>query len=341
MTPPIRHLPPRPSTRAFIAEARRTPGYTFFDWLHGYVYGRWPYLYIGISTGEHPLARRARPVIAAINRLITARERSAPPAPLPMREGENAFPSPRRACPELVEGGGAGGEVAFADTYHGKVITLSSATRLVSVGQEVDLRNLEHVIPYALARDIVLKHPDHIVALECPCRAARASPCTPLDVCLIVGEPFASFAAEHLGRRSRWITSGEAVEILRAEHARGHVQHAFFKDAMLGRFYAVCNCCSCCCGAMQAQRSGVPMLAASGYVSRIAAERCIGCGACAEHCQFGAISVNGHACVDQTACMGCGVCVDTCEQGALALVRDDSKAAPLELDALMAAAMMG
>jgi hypothetical protein len=25
-----------------------------------------------------------------------------------------------------------------------------------------------------------------------------------------------------------------------------------YKDAMLGRFYAICNCCSCCCGAMEA-----------------------------------------------------------------------------------------
>ncbi|HEU68467.1 MAG TPA: hypothetical protein ENN53_04535 [Candidatus Acetothermia bacterium] len=31
--------------------------------------------------------------------------------------------------------------------------------------------------------------------LECPCRAARESPCLPLDVCLVIGEPFASCVA--------------------------------------------------------------------------------------------------------------------------------------------------
>ena len=36
---------------------------------------------------------------------------------------------------------------------------------------------------------------------------------------------------------------------------------------MLGRFYAICNCCKCCCGAMQAHLNGVPMLASSGYVA--------------------------------------------------------------------------
>ena len=157
------------------------------------------------------------------------------------------------------------------------------------------------------------KDPDHIVLLDCPCRMARKDPCLPLDVCLIIGEPFAGFVAEHHARRSRWITQEEALEVLRAEHERGHVHHAFFKDAMLGRFYAICNCCSCCCGAMQATRSGVPMLASSGYVARLAPELCAGCATCEGYCQFGAITFSdGKSAVDDAKCMGCGVCVSHC-----------------------------
>ena len=141
-----------------------------------------------------------------------------------------------------------------------------AASKLVTVQQDVTLTDLEHVIPYSRARDIVLRNPDHIVVLDCPCRVGRADPCLPLDVCLIVGEPFASFVSEHHPGRSRWITQDEAVEILWAEQERGHVSHAFFKDAMLGRFYAICNCCSCCCGAMQYHHQGIPMLASSGFV---------------------------------------------------------------------------
>jgi Pyruvate/2-oxoacid:ferredoxin oxidoreductase delta subunit len=173
--------------------------------------------------------------------------------------------------------------------------------------------------------------------LECPCRAARAEPCLPLDVCLIVGEPFASFVVEHHGRRARWITPDEAVQILRAEHERGHVQHAFFKDAMLGRFYAICNCCACCCGAMQAHQNGVPMLAASGYVSRVDNALCAACGDCVAACPFEAISLtDGTSTVNANLCMGCGICVDRCRQGAMSLIRDESKGVPLELDVLMA-----
>ena len=301
----------RPSTRAFLQEARRAHDYSTFDWLHGYVYARWPYLYIGVATGEHPLAGVVRPLVSGLSRLFPPRA---------MDDG-----SPDR--------------VTSADTYHGKVLPLEAATRLVTVNEEISLTYSEQVIPYSRARDIVLRNPDHIVVLECPCRSSRPNPCEPLDVCLIVGEPFASFVAEHHIQRSRWITQGEAVEILRAEHERGHVSHAFFKDAMLNRFYAICNCCDCCCGAMQASRNGTPMLASSGYVSRVNVGECIGCGTCVEFCQFGALSISdGCATVDAAACMGCGICVSKCEHAALSLVRDPSKGEPLEIRGLLTTA---
>jgi hypothetical protein len=175
----------RPSTRAWIEEARRTPGYTLRDVIHGYVYARWPYLYISLAKGEHPLARYLRP-LAPLARLVV-------------------FPK------EMEEAG-----ITGTDTYHGKVVPPHAARQLVTVQQEVRLTDLEHVIPYPLARDIVLQQPGHIVVLQCPCRSHKPDPCLPLDVCLIVGEPFASFVAEHHPRRSRWITPDEAVEILRA-----------------------------------------------------------------------------------------------------------------------------
>lgn len=310
----------RPSTRAFIREARGTPGYSPFDGLHGYVYARWPYLYIGIATGEHPLTRLLRRPARWLIDLFSANQDGASEA----------------------KGRPSAAGVNFADAYHGKALPLEAATRLVRVDEEIRLTDLERVIPYARARDVVLRNPDHIVVLDCPCRAARSDPCEPLDVCLIVGEPFASFVAEHHRDRTRWITSEEAVDILRAEDERGHVHHAFFKDAMLGRFYAICNCCACCCGAMQAHRHGVPMLASSGYVASVDAETCVGCGVCADFCQFGALSVDGDvALVDAGDCMGCGVCVTSCEQGALSLARDPGKGKPLKMQELIAGAAQG
>lgn len=316
-----------PATRRFVEEARRTPGYSWFDFVHGYVYGRWPYLYIGIGTGEHRLARAWARLNGWFARLFP---------PDPDREPvEERWTGPqngraRRSTP---------GKLAFAHTYHGKVVPLEPAKQLVSVGEAVALGDLEQVIPYSRARDIILQNPDRIIALDCPCRVSRENPCLPLDVCLIVGEPFAGFVREHHPERSRWISPEEAVEILRAEDARGHVHHAFFKDAMFGRFYAICNCCSCCCGAMQAQRGGTPMLASSGYLSQVDEALCIGCGDCVEYCQFESLSMPEYlAVVDAEACMGCGVCVDKCEQGALSLRREPGKGIPLDIRQLIALA---
>ena len=304
----------QPSTREFTRESRRIPGYSLVDWLHGYVYMRWPYLYIGIATGEHPLSRVGAAIIGALARVFPALRGG------PTREGQ----------------------ITWADTYHGKVVPLDAAKQLVTVNQDIRLTDLERVIPYARARDIIMHNPDRIVLLDCPCRSGRPNPCLPLDVCLIVGDPFASFVAEHHPDRSRWITQEEAVEVLRAEQARGHVSHAFFKDVILGRFYAICNCCSCCCGAMQAHQNNTPMLASSGYISEVDEARCAGCGTCAQFCQFEAIAVHdGHAVVDVDACMGCGVCVAKCEHDAVALVRDPSKGEPLEIEVLLAQAAEG
>jgi ferredoxin len=322
-------LPPNPikaSTREFIREARQTKDYSLFDFVHGYVYARWPYLYIGIGTGEHRTARILKPVFSRISRWLDT-----------LRAG-NSSDGQR---PDSAAGQ-TGDRVTFADTYHGKVVPLASARKLVTVNEEIELPDLEKVLPYKRARDIILRNPDHIAVLECPCRSSRQQPCLPLDVCLIVGEPFASFVIEHHPKKARMISQAEAVDILEAENQRGHVHHAFFKDAMLGRFYAICNCCSCCCGAMQAHRNGTPMLASSGYVSQVDPDLCAGCSDCTQYCQFGAITVfSSCAIIDQDICMGCGVCVELCPNGAVSLVRDSSRGEPLEIFDLMEEAASG
>ncbi len=299
----------RRTTRAFAREGRRTPGYGVLDFLHGYVYGRWPYFYIQAGMRPEALRRPLRVLATRGGRLLSRRRGATDPQSRSNR---------------------------FADTYHGKVVPTAAATQLVTLDLEVELRDLEQIIPYATARDIVIKNPEHIVALECPCRAAQVSPCLPLAVCLIVGEPFASFVAAHHPTRARWITQEEAVSILQAERERGHVHHAFFKDAMLNRFYAICNCCSCCCGAMRAWKNGVPMLASSGYTAVCETDRCTGCGACAVVCPFGALSTAPHgAQVDEEACLGCGVCAAHCPSQALTLVRASNRGEPLDIRALL------
>lgn len=313
-----------PSTKAFIHEARFNPGQGITDTLHGYIYGRWPYLCIGLGTGEHRLPRLMKPLWNSIIRILLRF-----PSDNPQFDAGGLKPGKRQGLSFFRE-------ETFADTYHAKVIHLESAKKIVSVNQEVQLTNLEHVIPYSLARDIVIRKPNRILLLECPCRVSRSNPCLPLDVCFVMGDPFVSFVAEHHPEKSRLIDRDEAIDVLTAEAERGHVHHAFFKEALFGRFFAICNCCACCCAAMQAQRNGIPMLASSGYVSVIDNDECSGCEICAKSCQFNAITMNDKlAVVNPETCMGCGVCTGICPENALSLVRDHTRSDPLELDQLL------
>ena len=62
-------------------------------------------------------------------------------------------------------------------------------------------------------------------------------------------------------------------------------------------------------------------------------DRCVGCGVCASHCRFAALSIaDGTACVNAYACEGCGVCALVCPQGAVELVTDVAGRKELYLD---------
>lgn len=263
--------------------------------LHGYAYGAWPYGYIGAAIGERRDKRWKRLLFAPFMvRALDGRK--------------------------------------WAAEYHGKVVPTDAVTRLLAVDEPVSLELGERVIPWPTARDLILSGDGPFAVLDCPCRLARIEPCYPLDVCLVIGEPFVSFMLAHLHERARSITRQEAIDIVQAEAERGHVHHAFFKEAMLGRFYAICNCCACCCGAISAHRHGTPMLISSGYVASVDKESCQSCGICAETCAFDAIAMNVTPIIDVNACMGCGACVNLCPTGALRLERDPSKPEPLDVN---------
>lgn len=46
--------------------------------------------------------------------------------------------------------------------------------------------------------------------------------------------------------------------------------------------------------------------------AKVDKECCTACGACAEECPVGAISVESYAIVNEDECIECGHCVDVC-----------------------------
>ncbi len=264
------------------------------QFLHGYVYFRWPNLYLKIikKALENPTA-----------------------VPEPIYEMCGSY---------------------LLETHHSKVLPIKEARRLIRIEEDISLTNLEQVVPFERARDIIIKNYDRIAVADCMCRGIQEDPRRPLDVCLFIGEPFSSFMVEHQLQHARWISQDEAVAILEREHQRGRFHTAWFKDAAGGRFYSICSCCSCCCLGMKAFRLfDKRVITSSGYVAKVNTAICEGCEACAEVCPFAAVTVSGKAQVNPGNCMGCGLCVDGCEQGALALCLDSSKPAPLDITQLI------
>ena len=229
--------------------------------------------------------------------------------------------------------------------YHGKVVKLKDAIQLVTQKGDLTLITPEKVIPFKLAKDIILKNPSSIAVGRCPCRAASENPCLPMEVCFFVGDPGASFIADH-NPQFRKISQEDAVSILEAEHERGHVHTAYFKKDMGNKFSAICNCCSCCCLGIKMWnhlQGTVPIIASSGYVAEVDNE-CNGCEACVPACSFNAIGMEEDgrkAAVDFDKCMGCGVCEDVCPVGAISLRLEPAKGEPLDLEELMAESISG
>ncbi len=228
---------------------------------------------------------------------------------------------------------GPRGRKWITDRYHGKVLTHDEAKAIVTINKKIPLRDLEQVIPYPMARNIVLEGPPDVTVIECSCRHARSSPCQPTRVCMAIGQPFADFMLEHHPQTSRRLGQAEALELLNEERKRGHMHSAWFKDACEDRFFAICNCCKCCCGGIEAMKIyGAPFLAPSGYVARVDKSFCTACGACVKACPFDAISLKGEGiALDWSKCMGCGVCTSVCPNHARSLVRDEGKGLPLDV----------
>ena len=224
-------------------------------------------------------------------------------------------------------------KIWLSEHYHCKVLTTEQANSIITNDKDVPLHDLEQIIPYQIARNIVLKGPLDVAVYECSCRHAHKNPCQPTQVCMVIGQPFVDFILEHNPKSSHKLTQTEALELLQSEHERGHLHSAWFKDACMDRFFAICNCCKCCCGGIEAMvKYDIPMMASSGYIARIDNDICTSCGTCIDVCPFTALSENEIcAAVEWELCMGCGICVEQCPNEAISLVLDEKKGLPLDV----------
>jgi NAD-dependent dihydropyrimidine dehydrogenase PreA subunit len=171
------------------------------------------------------------------------------------------------------------------------------------------------VLPYEAASNMIGEATKLAVA-DCPCRSAVRECDAPLDVCIQINR-----GADYVIKRGtgREITKEEALAVLDRAEKAGLV-HLTEHRPGLGN--VLCNCCPCCCMALQPLlKGGVRAFAVpSRFSASVDSEACTGCGLCDDRCHADAISgADSCAKVDAERCIGCGLCATVCPADAIKL----------------------
>ena len=200
-----------------------------------------------------------------------------------------------------------------------QMLTITPAFhRVVPVGESI--KNDMEVAPFESAAGII-ENAKSWAVMDCICRKQTAligKPCKhPVDVCMIMNNKPDVFTTSD---EIRALTKAEAYEVLRRADQAGLV-HAVSNNQN-GTWY-ICNCCTCSCGILRgmAELGIANVVASSAFVNTVDTDLCTACGLCVDSCQFGALTVDDVAVVNNTSCVGCGVCVNACPDHALTLVR--------------------
>jgi len=181
-----------------------------------------------------------------------------------------------------------------------------------------------HILDYERATHIV-EEAEYIGLGTCYCRHKMyhaGHPCeidAPWEVCLTF-DNVARSLSEH-GGYARLISKEEAKEVLELSYESNLVQ---IGENVREHPAFICNCCGCCCEALQAARKFSPMqpVATTNYIPKVSVETCISCGKCSRVCPILAISMEeGKPMIDEEICLGCGVCARNCPTKSIRLER--------------------
>ena len=197
-----------------------------------------------------------------------------------------------------------------------------------------------HILDYERATHII-EEADFIGVGTCFCRHKNyhlGIPCrqnAPMETCLTFGNVARSLA-EH-GGYTRPIDKSEAKEILEMCYGYNLVQMG---ENVREHPAFMCNCCGCCCEALETVRRFSPMqpIATTNYIPKINYNDCVSCGKCEKVCPILAISMQENnlpvsdskeekpakkrrPVIDESICLGCGVCARNCPKKAITLQR--------------------
>ncbi|MDI6778985.1 MAG: 4Fe-4S binding protein [Bacteroidota bacterium] len=184
-------------------------------------------------------------------------------------------------------------------------------------GQVVPLEDIEKILSMC----------NSIVRVSCGCRWAKEKK----ESRLCYGISFSPtawysyidlgfFGSPHVSSFEQ-MTKEEALVHITESDRKGYVHSVWtFKTPFIG---AICNCDLNYCLAMRSTVGlDMPTMFKAEYVASLETDKCNGCQACIEQCQFSAIDYNEttKSCtLDRYKCFGCGVCRASCSENAISL----------------------
>lgn len=204
-------------------------------------------------------------------------------------------------------------------------IALSGKKDGQSIEMDIEIPDTREVLPYDEVTELI-KGRRTICLTTCNCRVNKDAMGTrqcdyPIETCMLFDELAERTLKVGAGRE---ISVEEALEITKRGRDLGLVHNiSNAKNPSV-----LCQCCACCCLVLQSMfRNEATCGKASRYVCVQDPEKCAGCGACADCCPAGAITmVDGKAQYDPEKCIGCGICVSRCKEGGRSLrLREDAE----------------
>lgn len=188
--------------------------------------------------------------------------------------------------------------------------------------------NTLEVLDYERASEVI-ETATHRGLSMCYCRhkaehIGRACDAT-MDICMTFNKTGAALIRHGFAREMDVV---EGHDLLQQAQEDNLVQ---FGENIQRNVNFICNCCGCCCEALNAQRRFglLNPIQTTNYLPEIDREVCNGCTKCVQACPveaMGMVSANDpqypklrKARLDEEMCLGCGVCVRNCSRGAIRL----------------------
>lgn len=188
--------------------------------------------------------------------------------------------------------------------------------------------NALHVLDYERASEIIRTASHRAIGL-CYCRhkmSHRGQSCgAPMEICMTFGRSAASLTRHG---HAREVDVSEGMDLLQLAYESNLVQ--FGENVQRGVNF-ICNCCGCCCEAMNAARRFAIFnpVHTTNFIPRRDSQECNGCGKCVNVCPVEAMTLvsanNPHkpkmkrAHLEEDICLGCGLCVRACTKGNIQL----------------------